>query len=168
MPETKPPPLTHMLETVLYVKSMGKAREFYRTIFGLKPIIEAPAMTVFPMDEARSHVLLLFELGTTAKDKPDDSRPGNVIPGHGPSEKLLELLTEGKAEDEEGWSGLKQHYCFAVNEIEEAKQWERYLIEKEVKMLGRMDWGKRGYSVYFADPDGNVGEVASKRLWELL
>jgi catechol 2,3-dioxygenase-like lactoylglutathione lyase family enzyme len=157
-----------MLETVLNVRSMEKTRHFYESVFGLKAILATPVITVFPMDEARSHVLLLFQLGATAEDTPDDSVPGNLLPGHGPTGQLLELLMNRKGEGEEGRSGLRQHYCFAVDGIEEAKAWERYLIEKEVKILGRMDWGDRGYSVYFEDPDGNVGEVASKRLWELL
>lgn len=169
-----PPPLTRMLETILYVKSMEESVAFYRDVFNLQPILSTERISVLPMDKQCSHVLLLFQLGATAEDVPDKSVPGNVVPGHGPTEPLLKLLMD-RAEGEVGKDGvktgeesLKQHFCFAASTPDDVKAWENYLRAKDVKITGKMDWGKRGYSVYFADPDGNVGEVASERLWELL
>lgn len=155
-----------MLETVLYVKSMERTRQFYQEIFDLNPILSTPTITVFPMDEARSHVLLLFQLGATTQPQVNESNPENRIPPHGPTEQTLNTLMGSKGTD---GGSLRQHFCFAVDSVEDVKAWEKWLVAKGVSVTGRMDWGKtRGYSVYFDDPEGNVGEVATGRLWEVL
>ena len=166
---SKPPPLSRILETCMMVKSMDVTRDFYTSVFALEPILSTPRITALAMDTARSHVLLLFQLGSTAEDSVDESKPDNVIPGHGPTEPVLKvLLNDAESLDNANWSGLKQHFCFAAKDRDEVLQWEEFLIEKKVPITGRMDWGQRGYSVYFADPENNVGEIASRRLWELL
>lgn len=60
---------------------------------------------------------------------------------------------------------LKQHFCLAVNSKIEVEKWEQYLKEKDVEILGVMEWEKGGRSVYFADPDGHVGEIGSRGIW---
>lgn len=60
---------------------------------------------------------------------------------------------------------LKTHFALAVEKNIEVDQWERELREKEVKILGKVDWPKGGRSVYFEDPDGHVGEIASRGIW---
>ena len=149
-----------MLETVLYVKSMDKATEFYASIFGLEPILSTPALTALAMDAARSHVLLLFQLGLTNQRQIDDTVPGNEIPPHGPTDRALEVLMDG------GRESLRQHFCFAVESVEDVKAWAQWLEAKGVAVDGHMDRGQRGYSIYFSDLDGHAGEVASRRLWE--
>ena len=151
------------------VKSMDTARDFYTSVLGMKPILSLPRITVLEMDTARSHVLILFQLGATAEDSHDEIKPGNLLPGHGPTESLLKLLLNGEEDPNHAdWNGLKQHFCFAVRDRDEVLLWENFLIERNVPIKGRMDWGERGYSVYFADPEDNVGEIASRRLWEAL
>ena len=65
-----------------------------------------------------------------------------------------------------GEAMLKQHYCLAVKNREEVERWEKHLELEKVKVLGTMDWERGGRSVYFADPDGHVGEIGSRGIWE--
>ena len=60
---------------------------------------------------------------------------------------------------------MRHHFCFAVDSVDDVKAWEHWLAMKGVQVDGHMDRGSRGYSVYFADPDGHAGEVASAGLW---
>lgn len=103
--------------------------------------------------------LLLFTLGMTGKDI--ESANG-TIPHHGPTSDILDLF---QLAEEEGSPSLKQHFCFAVNKPEDVDAWESRLREKDVKILSTMKWQSGGRSVYFADEDGNVGEVASRGIW---
>lgn len=43
--------------------------------------------------------------------------------------------------------------------------WEKELRGKGVRILGKVEWPKGGKSVYFADPDEHVGEIASRGIW---
>jgi catechol 2,3-dioxygenase-like lactoylglutathione lyase family enzyme len=161
------PQLSHVLETILYTRNIDNAREFYGTLLGLNPIrsITTQRSAGYMLGQTN---LLIFALGKTTEDLIlDPERPENVIPKHGPTEEVLEtLMVDSRTSKEPPTTSLRQHYCFAVNTIDEVKQWERYLVEKEVAIPGRMDW-KEGsaYSVYFTDPDGHVGEIASRGLW---
>ncbi|OCT44837.1 lactoylglutathione lyase-like lyase [Cladophialophora carrionii] len=118
--------------------------------------------------------LLLFQLGATALDSqmPDDR---GTIPGHGPSQDILNLLLSGS--DAGGSSHpranrvdipgrLNQHFCLAVAAPEDVQVWETWLEAKDVQILGKVNWPRGGKSVYFADLDGNVGEIASRGIWE--
>lgn len=114
--------------------------------------------------------LLLFQLGGTASDTsmPDDR---GTIPGHGPSKDILNLLSNGpKIANEnprmEVSGRLNQHFCLAVSAPEDVQAWEKWFEEKHVEILGKVDWPRGGRSVYFSDPDGNVGEVGSRGIWE--
>jgi len=48
---------------------------------------------------------------------------------------------------------------YQFRNFEDVAKWETYLKAKDVKILGVMDWERGGRSVYFADPDGHVGEM---------
>lgn len=89
-------------------------------------------------------------------DRPEESRL--VVPKHGPDEASIPELLQGERK-------LRQHFCLAVKDKEEAMEWEKYFLEKNVKVIGRMEWQRGGYSVYFEDPDGHCGEIASKGIW---
>lgn len=159
-----PPPITHVLETCLYVKSMSRSVDFYTNIMHLENLFTSPRTACFRL--SAGSVLLLFQLGLTASDSNiDDQDPSMRISGHGPSQSILDLLLE-TGDDA---NVLKQHFCFSVPGVSDVEEWEAYLEAKGVAITGRMRWeNERGYSVYFADPDGHVGEVASSRLWERL
>ena len=114
--------------------------------------------------------LLLFQLGATAEDS---SLPDNrgKIPGHGPSSPILDLLLPKFTTDDHGAAAppppasLNQHFCFAVKSPDDVRAWEAWFADKNVKVTGTVNWERGGRSVYFADPDGNVGEVGSRGIW---
>jgi hypothetical protein len=108
--------------------------------------------------------LLLFQLGATADDSAMPDNRG-TIPGHGPTEEIVGLLLQN-SDGNNTPASLKQHFCLAVSKPDEVKAWETWFEEKKVKILGRVDWPRGGKSVYFADLDGNVGEVGSRGIWE--
>ncbi|KAI5363658.1 Putative glyoxalase/Bleomycin resistance protein/Dihydroxybiphenyl dioxygenase [Septoria linicola] len=156
-----PSAISHVLELCLYVKDIHASNKFYTEIMGLtaeelQPAILKERMSVFPMGNT---TLLLFALGQTDEDvRPIPSQPDICIPKHGPEAKTMAALMEGGEK-------LRQHYCLAVETKHQAIAWERYLKEKGVECNGRMEWPRGGYSVYFLDPDGHVGEVASRGIW---
>jgi len=162
----KPPMLSHILETVLYARNLDKAREFYGSTLGLKPIagVESDRMIGYELGHTN---LLIFALGKTRKDAVmDSSEPDHRIPKHGPSQVLLDtLLDDTKKPADAQLHSLRQHYCFAAESVEDVKKWEEYVMAKSIHITGRMDWPQGGYSFYFADPDGHVGEIASRGLW---
>lgn len=102
---------------------------------------------------------MLFQLGLTAEDVTLPS--GGRIPGHGPSQSIVGMLyTESEPKQY-----LKQHFCLAVKDREDVAKWEEALKERGVQITGTVDWEKGGRSVYFADPDGHVGEIGSRGIW---
>lgn len=63
-------------------------------------------------------------------------------------------------------NSLQQHYCLGVRDRADVDRWEAWFKEKNVKTLGTMEWERGGRSVYFEDPDGHIGEVGSRGIWE--
>lgn len=157
---SRPAPLSHVLETCLYVRDMTQSTIFYSDILGLEPKIKSPRLTMFPLGHT---TLILFQLGTTASDSVSED---GVVPGHGPDEKIIgSLMTENGGRTSES-GNLHTHYCLAVSSTREVEEWEHYLRNKDVKLRGVMNWQKGGRSVYFEDPDGHVGEIGSRGIWE--
>lgn len=91
-----------------------------------------------------------------------------TIPGHGPSQDILDLLLPAaeKQQQEEDQSFLKQHFCLAVPHVSDVEAWEAWFQERGVRVTGTVNWPKGGRSVYFADVDGNVGEIGSRGIWD--
>jgi len=153
------------------VKDVSAATDFYKTVFSIEPFLNNPRMSGFALSQT---TLLLFQLGATAEDGQMPDNRG-TIPGHGPSQDVLNLLLPSDPapsnstlleSDRIHMPGrLNQHFCLAVPAPEDVQAWEKWLDEKNVKILGRVDWPRGGKSVYFADPDGNVGEVGSRGIW---
>jgi catechol-2,3-dioxygenase len=56
------------------------------------------------------------------------------------------------------------HYAFAISE-DELAPWEQRLQQHGIAVEGRVDWPRGSRSVYFRDPDGNLLEFATPRLW---
>lgn len=105
-----------------------------------------------------STTLLIFQLGLTTEDIHD---PSGTVARHGPTKQLLDILTS----DSNPASSLQQHFCLAVESRDDVVKWETWFKDKNVKILGVKDWQRGGRSVYFEDPDGHVGEVASRGVW---
>ena len=122
-----------------------------------------PRMCAFAMGNT---TLLLFHLSSTTKDINMDR---GRIPHHGPTQRILDLLNTDVS-DPNGVDGqtysLQQHFCIGVSKRSDVEAWEAWFTDKSVKVLGTMDWERGGRSVYFEDPDGHVGEVASRGIWE--
>lgn len=154
---------------------MSRSISFYTQTLGLKCVQATERIAVFPLGAG---VLLLFQLGLTGDDTAMPDEQG-TIPKHGPTEPLLPYVkdsTAGTDDDASGPAGLtiggerlRQHFCFAVETAADVDGWDAHLVGLGTEILGRVRWpDERGRSVYFADPDGNVGEVASKGIWRHL
>lgn len=118
-------------------------------------------MSTFPLGNT---TLLLFQLGATADDSVlPDSR--GTIPGHGPSDDILALLNSSDPQGNNSPALLKQHFCLAVPSRADVETWEEYMGATGVHITGTVDWPRGGRSVYFADLDGNVGEIGSRGIW---
>lgn len=105
--------------------------------------------------------LLIFQRGATNKDVhlPDDR---GLIPRHGLAESTVQEAERSPTE-------LRTHFCLAVESAEDVEKWADELTSKGVTILGEAKWPQRGQyrarSVYFSDPDGHIGEVASPGIW---
>lgn len=163
---TRLPQLMHIIETILYTKDIERARHFYGHILQLTPLpsMSSPRSQGYQLGQTN---LLIFALGKTTEDLvSDESRPDMIVPRHGPTENILKVLLDGtEAPVGAASESLRQHFCFATNTEEDVKQWEQYLAAQNVPILSRMEWERGGYSVYFEDPDGHVGEILSRGLW---
>lgn len=133
------PQLSGVLETALYVNDLPRAREFYETVLGLKPVFADQRLCAF--DVAGRSILLLFKRGSTIETV---EMPGGTIPPHDGSGPL--------------------HIALAVP-ADELGPWEQHLAARGVIIEGRTDWPRGGRSVYFRDPDGHLLELATPGLW---
>ena len=134
---SRTPKLSRVLETGLYVEDVGRARAFYEGVFGLKPFVADDRFCAYGVGDGS--VLLLFRRGGTLEPM---TLPGGVVPPHDGSGQL--------------------HFAFAVDEL---AAWEVRLAEAGVEVISRVQWPLGGNSIYFHDPDGNVGELATRGTW---
>src|SRR5262252_8518515 len=89
------------------------------------------------LNVAPGHVLLLFRKGGSTD-------PGSQFPTH------------------DGDGNL--HFAFAVDKSE-LQPWEERLAAAGVGIESRKDWPLGGRSIYFRDPDGHLGELATPGTW---
>ncbi|KAI1614864.1 Glyoxalase/Bleomycin resistance protein/Dihydroxybiphenyl dioxygenase [Exophiala viscosa] len=157
-----PPPITHVLETCLMVKDIRSSTSFYSKIFHIEPFLDTPRMSGFALGQT---TLLLFQLGSTSADSPMPDNRG-TIPGHGPTKDVLDVLLNESASTEPDKGSLHHHFCLAVKSTEDVQAYEEWFEQQEVKVTGMVQWPRGGKSIYFTDPDGNVGEIASRGIWE--
>ncbi|KAL4752257.1 hypothetical protein BDW72DRAFT_192202 [Aspergillus terricola var. indicus] len=156
--ENSLPPLTHVLETCLYVRDIQASRKFYEDVLSIKPFMQSHRSAGFSLGNT---TLLLFQLGETDADI---NTPSGMIPGHGPSAQILAQLDAAKPSAGDSES-LKQHFCLAVQSPDDVAKWEACLQTKGVPIISRMNWERGGKSVYFADLDGHLAEIASRGIW---
>lgn len=135
------PQVNGVLETALYVDDVPRARGFYETVMGLKPLFGDSRLCA--LDVAGRSVLLLFKRGASLAPI---EMPGGTIPPH----------------DASG----QQHIALAVTE-DELAAWERHLASHDVAIEGRTKWQRGGRSVYFRDLDGHLIELATPGLWAI-
>jgi len=135
------PTLDGVLETALYTDDMERARTFYESVLGLKPIFQDQRLTAYGI--ASRSVLLIFRRGSATQTV---TMPGGTIPGHDGSGPL--------------------HVAFAIAKDELAR-WEAHLDARGVAIEGTTDWSRGGRSIYFRDPDGHLLELATPGLWSV-
>ena len=136
-----PPPLSHLLETSLYVGDLDAAAAFYRRVFALPVLLEDERMVALALPG--SAVLLLFRRGGSTHPS---MVPGGLIPAH----------------DAQG----AQHLCLAIP-VASLQDWERHLLEHDIVIESRVIQSHGGTSLYFRDPDGHSLEVATPGLWPI-
>ncbi|MGL4968335.1 MAG: VOC family protein [Inquilinus sp.] len=136
---TTAPRIDGLLETSLYVADLDRAADFYERVLGLRAMLRSPRLVA--LDAGRQGVLLLFLAGATSEDVVDSS---GTIPGH------------------EGTGRLHMAFAVPAGDLE---AWRARLAEAGVALTGEMVWPRGGTSLYFADPDGHVIELATPGLW---
>jgi catechol 2,3-dioxygenase-like lactoylglutathione lyase family enzyme len=137
----QPPRITGVLETALYVANVERAARFYEVLFGFRRLVADQRLCALSV--ADRQVLLLFKRGASAQPVPWE---GVAIPPHDGSGPL--------------------HFAFSIA-AGELDSWEQRLAAKGVAVETRIDWPRGGRSIYFRDPDGNLGELATPGIWEI-
>jgi catechol 2,3-dioxygenase-like lactoylglutathione lyase family enzyme len=133
------PKIGGLLETALYVEDLARAKAFYRDELQLEIMVDTKRLAA--LDAGRQGVLLLFQRGLTEADTPTQ---GGVIPGHHGSGTL--------------------HMAFAIAAAD-YESWRAHLAGRGIALLSEVTWPAGGRSLYVADPDGHVIELATPGLW---
>jgi len=136
---TRSPGVTGVLETALYVADVGRATEFYQSLFGFAKLDGDARFTA--LEVPNRQVLLLFQRGGTTEPV---RLPFGVIPPHDGNGNL--------------------HFALSIVERSLAA-WEALLAERRIAIEGRVRWPRGGTSIYFRDPDGHLVELATPGLW---
>ena len=135
------PPIAGVLETAVYVEDVGRALAFYRHVLGLPLLTPEGDPRFAALDAGPGSVLLIFRRGGTLVDI---HLPGGTIPAHDGSGPL--------------------HFALRIPAAS-LEDWRRHLAERDIPVIGAMDWPQGGHSLYFHDPDGHVVELATPGIW---
>ena len=133
------PGLTGVVETGLIVADVGRAVDFYTRIFGLKAMFQDFRMAA--LDVAPGQALLIFLAGSSERGS---DVPGGHIPGF----------------DATG----RSHFAFAIA-ADTREAWRAHLGAQAVTIESTVNWPRGAVSLYFRDPDGNLGELVTPGLW---
>ena len=136
------PSVSGIIETALYADDLKVTVDFYRRVFGFRPILESDRLVA--LNVAERDVLLLFQKGAT--DQPFTTPNGGVIPGHSGS---------GPA-----------HFAFSVA-AEELTAWQAELERQGVPVESLVTWPGGAKSLYFRDPDQHVVELLTPGFWSI-
>jgi catechol 2,3-dioxygenase-like lactoylglutathione lyase family enzyme len=134
------PKVTEIIETVLYVKDVERAKDWYQKLFDF-PVIFREGDRFRALKVGGIQVLLLFKEGSSTTAT---TLPGGVIPPHDGSGPT--------------------HLAFGMK-TEEADHWEQHLMANGVEIEGRVEWNKDDKSIYFRDPDNHLVELITSEHW---
>lgn len=56
------------------------------------------------------------------------------------------------------------HFALAIVQ-DDLETWRSHLQTHAVKIVSEVSWDGGGHSLYFHDPDGNLGELVSPGIW---
>ena len=135
----KPPAITGVIETALYVDDLPRAIRFYQGLFDFPVLQQDNRFCAF--DVGGRSVLLLFLRGASLAPL---RLPGGIIPPH-----------DGSGP----W-----HFAFAIPSSSDAA-WEKRLQEAGVKIESTVIWPRGGRSLYFRDPDKHMVELLTPGVW---
>jgi catechol 2,3-dioxygenase-like lactoylglutathione lyase family enzyme len=134
------PSITGILETALYVEDLDRAAQFYTRLFGFKVMNRDDRFCA--LNVAPAGVLLLFVRGGTL---------ARVDTGH------------GMIPPHDGQGPL--HMAFAIPAAD-LSAWEQKLAADKIPIESTVRWPRGSISLYFRDPDQNLIELATPRLWD--
>ncbi len=123
------------LLTILYVKNQEDSKQFYETLFGLKPTLHVPGMTEFN----------LF---------------GNCAIGLMPEESISKVITPATTHPKKGSMIPRCELYFRVNNADKYFKTAIKLGAKNVSNIAERNWGEK--VGYIADFDGHILAFAEK------
>lgn len=135
------PPLTGILETVIYVDDLRRAIGFYQTIFRFEILQRDDRFCAFSV--ANRQVLLLFHRGSSLNSI---ALSGGTIPPHDGS---------GPA-----------HFAFSIP-AGSLVEWEEWLAKNGVAVESRVTWPRGSASLYIRDLDQHLVELATPGIWAI-
>lgn len=133
------PRLTGILETGIIVADVPRAVDFYTRVFGLTVMFRDFRMAA--LDVAPGQALLVFLAGSSDAGS---HVPGGFVPGF----------------DATG----RSHFAFSVTATS-LDAWRDKLAAEQVAIESEVTWPRGAVSLYFRDPDGNLGELVTPGLW---
>ncbi len=140
--QSPPPPITGILETVIYTRDLARAKAFYEGMLGL-PVVAGDGQRFHVFAVAPRQLLLVFLHGATSEPIPAP-RGGTIPPHHS--------------------DGGAHHLGFAIDAAD-LDPWKAHLAAAGVPLLSEAGWTRGGRSLYFHDPDGHVLELITPGIW---
>ncbi|MBC8350762.1 MAG: VOC family protein [Planctomycetes bacterium] len=124
-----------VLETCLYVDDLLAAERFYTDVLGLELVSRQAGRHAFFC--CGSTMVLLFAPAAS-------SEASSEVPTHG---------ARGPG-----------HVAFSISH-DAIDEWIHRLDQHGIAIEQRVNWPKRGRSIYFRDPAGNSLELATRDIW---
>ena len=141
--DTTTPVVTGIVEAALYVEDVGRAMDFYQSLFGFETEVRSDAIGVLRVPGRQALILFPRSIADSPAVTPPTAVEG-PIPPHGGSGRM--------------------HVAFSI-QPEELDPWRKRLTDRGIKIEGTTRWKRGGISLYFRDPDQHLVELISPGLW---